>query len=196
MKARNCSFLLSVEGNDKSPARIHHLSHVSNPFSRRFFPAGPCVPAYIEEAAGIQRRQFTTVAVRAANWFHRISSAPNNPTAPFVPFAFFLCLLLHFLLLFLLSYSHQDETERNPANVPRCPSRVSQKRAVRSSITTVRTVVASSAKEEDDRRRGRWKERKRERKGQEEIDGGEKEKENGTGESGRKRRGAVEEPSS
>lgn len=196
MKARNCSFLLySVEGNDKSPAqtRIHHLSRVSNPFSRRFFPAGPRVPAYIEEAAGIQRRQFTTVAVRAANWFHRISSAPNNPTAPFVPFAFFLYLLLHFLLLFLLSYSHQDETERNPANVPRCPSRVSQKRAVRSSITTVRTVVASSAKEEDDRRRGRRKERKRERKEQEEI---EKEKENGTGESGRKRRGAVEEPSS
>lgn len=124
IKARNCSFLLSVRGNDKSPAqtRIHHFSRISSPFSRRS-PPFLSGRAHIEEAEGIQRRQFTTVAVRATNWFHRISRAHSvtRPTAPFVPFGFFLCLLLHFLLLFLLSYSHQDETERNPAQRPALP---------------------------------------------------------------------------
>lgn len=83
----------------------------------------------------------------------------TRPTAPFVSFAFF----------FLLSSSSSSRThvrmrqKEIPCDVPRCPSRASQKRAVRSSITTVRTVRREMIDEREDG--------KRERKGQEEIGG-------------------------
>jgi len=141
IEARNCSFLLSRRGNDKSPAQtwIHHFSRISSLFGRRSLPF-LSDRAHIEEAEGIQRRQFTTVAARAANWFHRISRAHpvTRPTAPFVSF---FPRLLHHFLLFLLSYSCRDETERNPARRPALPFACIAKRAVRSSITTVRTVL-------------------------------------------------------
>jgi len=160
IEARNCSFLLSRRGNDKSPAQtwIHHFSRISSLFGRRSLPF-LSDRAHIEEAEGIQRRQFTTVAARAANWFHRISRAHpvTRPTAPFV--SFFPRLLHHFLLFLLVLMSGRDRKKSRATS--RTALRVYRKKGGSVLDNYCAHCVASSAKDGDDRR-GRRRERKKE----------------------------------
>lgn len=185
-----------MRGNDKSLAqtRIHHLSDFQ-PVRRPFAAVSFRPRAHRRTRRNTKTTIYDCRRSRSELISPDFTSAPSNPTDRS------LRLILFFPLVFFFSTSSSSTSSRThvrmgqkeiPRDVPRCPSRASQKRAVRSSITTVRTVVASSAKEGDDRRKARRKERRKGTRGNRrtgrdgERKGGRRVEENGT----------VEEPSS
>lgn len=114
----------------------------------------------------------------------------TRPTAPFISFALFSPLSSSSLPPPLVLTSGWDRKKPRATSRAACPSRASQKRAVRSSITTVRTVVARRKEMIDEREDG-----KRERKGQEEIGGRVRDRERRGGRR-MEENGTMEEPSS